>query len=199
MSLETNELVRYKTGDEKRRSHAYLNRKYDLAIKQGFYFEAIMISYNLVEDRLIAFLHYAGVVSRDSDELYVTKRTKESVRKLLKKTEKQKIIINNIEVKLGILEAIICSDYVDEYVLAVREQLTKSSCTEELYLLIDECRKWKDIRNKYVHGLANKSPESVERMAETIADEGKQIARRLDNCVGRFSNRNRIRKQFKIQ
>ena len=199
VNSEINELVRYKTGEGKQNSHAYLNRKYGLAIRQGFYFEGIMISYNLVEDRLIALLHYAGVLSRDSDKLYVTKRTKQSIRKLLGKTEKQKIIIYNIETKLNILEAFIKSDYWDEYVLTVRELLAKTHCTDELCLLIDKCRKWKEVRNKYVHGLANKSPESVEKMAETIADEGKQIARRLDNCVGRFSNKNNIRKIFKIQ
>lgn len=199
MPSETNKLVRYKTGEGKQRSHAYLNKKYNLAMKHGFYFEAIMISYNLVEDRLIAILHYAGVVSRDSEKLSVTRRVKQSIRNLLHKEERQGIKIYNIEEKLNILDSFINTNTDDEYIMAVKDQLVKANCVDELNELIKECRKWKEVRNKYVHGLANKSLESVEQLAAMIAEQGMQIARGLDNCVGRFSRKNNIRKRFRIQ
>jgi len=198
--MEQIEMGRNQNGKEKQRSHAYLNRKYNQAIKDGFYFEALMIVYNLVEDRLIALLHYAGVVSRDAEKLYVTKRTRASIRKLLDKKEKSIIDVKNISVKIDILHAFcVAKSGEDDYVNAVKKQIDQSITADALCNLLGRCTKWKDIRNKFVHGLANKNPYDVEAYALEVAVEGHKIARDIDNLVGRFSKNNRIRKDFKIQ
>lgn len=198
--MKEEELLRYRDGKGKQRSHTYLYGKYNRAIKNGFYFEAMMISYNLVEDRLIAMLHYAGVISRDADKLAVTKRAKPAVRHLLNKGSNSYINVKNISVKLAILKAVAQSSQdEDPYIIAVKEQIDNTVTAEVLIDLADRCTKWKEFRNKFVHGLANKNPDDVENHAQEVAETGYKLARELDNAVGKFSKRNRIRKIFRIQ
>lgn len=194
------EIERYKDGDGKQKSHRYLNSKYNRAIKEGFYFEAILIAYNLVEDRLIAFLHYAGIVSRDAEELKITKRTKKSIRFLMEKKESERLNVKNIEFKLDVIEKILRQkETEDDYLKELFLQVNSTLDSDEFLAKLIECREWKNARNKYVHGLANKNPLDVENYAEMLAEQGHNLARTFDNYVGKFSRKNNIRRKFKIQ
>ncbi len=197
------EVITNKTSKDKQHSYAYLNKKYNKAYKEGFYFEAIMIAYNLVEDRLIALLHYAGVVNRDTfkdnKSIKITKRTRPIIRQLMGKDDKSQIRVSNIGTKISILRNLTNSRFDDEYIRTVREQIEKKIGLDDFMSILERCDIWKDYRNKYVHGLANKNPESVEEYACSVADEGYILSRELDNMVGRFSRGNLIRKRFRIQ
>ncbi|MBQ9867467.1 MAG: hypothetical protein IJM34_10640 [Lachnospiraceae bacterium] len=197
--LKNQEIRRFKEGKDKQKSHSYLQQKYKKAVEHGFYFEALMISYNLVEDRLIALLHYAGIVSRDADDLCVTKKSRPYIRALLSKSAVQRINIKNISVKIDILRKICQSELCDEFISAVKEQFNNTLDIPGFITILDDCDVWKDTRNKYVHCLANRDPRDVEALAEEMAVEGHKIARLLDNCVGQFSKKNNIRKKFRIQ
>ena len=198
--MEEKIITRYKDGKGKQRSHAYLNGKYKKAIANEFYFEAMMIAYNLVEDRLLAFLHYAGIVNRDADKLKISKRINPSIRSFLGKKENERINIKNISVKLELIKALAeAVDCTDEYISAVSAQMEKSVGRNQICEFTQRCTEWKDMRNKFVHGLANKNPDEVEEYAKTVAEEGYKLARELDNMVGRFSKNNTIRKRFHIQ
>lgn len=196
---KVDDIERYKDGKGRQKSHTYLNKKYQKALKDGFYFETLMISYNLVEDRLVALLHYAGVVSRDADQLKVTSRTKKAIRALLGMNEKEHFKIDYIERKIEIFRAFLISEESDIYILAVKEKLMETNDRDYVLDVLSRCKDWKNERNIYVHGLANKNPADIEALAKSIAEEGYRLARELDNIVGRFSKSNTIRRAFKIQ
>lgn len=159
-----------------------------------------MIAYNLVEDRLLAFLHYAGIVNRDADKLKISKRVNSSIRSFLGKKGNERINIKNISVKLELIKALSETiDCDDKYITAIIVQMEKTVGCRKINEFMNRCVLWKDLRNKYVHGLANKNPKEVEEYAKSVAEEGYKLARELDNIVGRFSKNNTIRKNFRIQ
>lgn len=198
--MKDKRLTQYKDGKGKKKAHAYLNRRYKKAIENGFNFEAMMISYNLVEDRLVAFLHYAGVVNRDAEKLTIAKKIRPLIRRVLNKNEKFRINVSNIGVKLDIIEALTKMECCgDTYLTAVKEQLRKTVPIDQLFDVVNQCKKWKDTRNTYVHGLANKNPDEVEQYAKEVAEKGHEISREIDRLVDRFKANNNIRKKFNLQ
>ena len=46
---------------EKQETYRYHLGRYNCAMRNGFFFEALIIVYALLEDRLIAFLYYCGI------------------------------------------------------------------------------------------------------------------------------------------
>ena len=97
-------------GFEKADNYRYQMGRYNLAIQHEFYFEAIVIAYAVIEDRLLAFLHYAGVIDRrqQSDQtehgIYVSSQCQKQINLLLKRNNNQKIKLNTINVKIEIIK-----------------------------------------------------------------------------------------------
>ncbi len=101
----------------------------------------MMIAYNLVEDRLIAFLHYAGIVSRDAEELKITKRTKKSIRFLMEKKESERLNVKNIEFKLDVIEKILRQkETEDDYLKELFLQVNSTLDSDEFLAKLIECR-----------------------------------------------------------
>lgn len=52
-------------GKDKKYSYKVEYSRFKTALKEEFYLEAISIGYAIIEDRLVAFLHHAGIVTRN--------------------------------------------------------------------------------------------------------------------------------------
>ena len=52
-----------KTGSDKQETYRTLLSRHKLAMKHGFYFEALLIDYAMLEDRLVAFLWRQGYLT----------------------------------------------------------------------------------------------------------------------------------------
>lgn len=74
-------------------------RRHDTAIKNDFYLEAIAIVYAITEDRLVSFLHHAGIVSRNNEKLKITGASYPYIRKLMGKEDSAPIRIKDISVR----------------------------------------------------------------------------------------------------
>ena len=95
------------SGKEKAGVYSYQMKRYQLAIQHEFYFEAIVISYAMIEDRLLAFLHYAGVIDRRAQN----HQAKQKIR-VCKQAQKQINILMPTEYNMGIDAAF--SAYLEE-------------------------------------------------------------------------------------
>lgn len=195
------QIARAKDGKEKQNTYAKYMLQYNKAIRNEFYLEAIMIDYAMMEDRLVALLHYVGIVSRNQPKLCVNKFCRADIRKLLGYKEKAAIRINNISVKVKIFDVLMSltgtgdSEFINDIVAHV----DSSAGRGEIKDLCSAITEWCDTRNQYVHALLNKNYDALQEGLKDFAENGHGIARRIDACVKVIKVNNTIRKKFKIK
>ena len=195
------QIQKAKTGKEKQRTYAAYMSQYKKAIRNEFFLEAIMIDYAMMEDRLVALLHYLGIVSRNQSKLSVNKFCRADIRKLLGYKENAAIRINNISVKIRILNSLVKQTLVEDsaFIKAILEQIAAQIDRNHIERLCCDILEWCAIRNQYVHALLNKNYDALQAGLNDFAEDGHIIARRIDDCVKMIKKDNAIRKQFKIK
>lgn len=218
ISMET-----VKTGKEKQLSYSIEYRQFNKALKETFYLEAIAIGYAIIEDRLVAFLHHAGIVTREQKELKINRMTYPYMRKLLKKDEKWSIKIKDLSVKIALInalidmteqEAVLIDNEVDLYIKNLKRKRTiaKSGYMHDLYTQIRvldlnsikgvfaRIEPWRTSRNQLIHALMSKTAETAADEKKKCAEDSYSITRDIDNhLVKPFKINNRIRKKYNIQ
>ena len=95
---------------EKYITYRMLKGRQSAAIKGGFYFEAILIDYSLIEDRLYSYLYHMAIIEeRNSDKRFG--KTKKVINSIVAeyKTEREKDTINlkNIGDKIKVIRSVI--------------------------------------------------------------------------------------------
>lgn len=172
--------------------------KLNKALKQGFFYEAIMLDYALIEDRLTELLWYLGFVNKGNSDPVVSKKSRKSVRKLLHLSDNSRFGINKISVKISILNSL-CKDdaFDDAYLNDVSYYIKTRIGKDEIENLLNNLIMWKNKRNGYVHGLMDKVPSDVEPELETIAKTGKELFRIVDSYCKK-AEKCGIRKKYRI-
>lgn len=69
---------------DKRNTYQLNIRRYNKAMKEGFYYEALLIDYAMMEDRLRSFLYHMGLLNTGSSHKADVSKVKESLRELYK-------------------------------------------------------------------------------------------------------------------
>lgn len=213
-----------KTGKEKQEAYSQNFRLLNKALGQGFYLEGVAISYAVIEDRLVAFLHHAGIVSRNNDDLRINRSAYPYMRILLNKDKNYSIRIKDISVKISLVLALLnlSEDRASEIDSCVKEQISlskrkksilasgymydvvsqinKTLDKDALRCIMSDLSQWRNDRNVLIHALLNKTVSSVESTKKKCAETGKELARAIDNyLVKPFKMNNRIRKKYNIQ
>ena len=198
---------------EKYNSYTALTKKYKEAMKYGFYYEAIFISYAMMEDRLMSFLDKAGVVTLKNVKL--TKRAAPFVKYLL---NKKSVTIRNISTKMEITQKLLEMTYEQAEELEKRyaEEMKTDKMKGyllDLYMDIDEkidhegvtehfakMRIWLDKRNALIHGLANKKTDNYfSDEVQTVAENSEKLWRFIDDNLVKKMKKSTLRKKYKIQ
>lgn len=191
------------------------------ALQQGFYFEAMLIEYALLEDRLRSFVYHAGLLqNRKASHLLPGKN---AVRKEFNriaqwvKTWKledgketgntsnfERLSVNKISDKIFIVRTIVLwsselESLPDEsrYLQALRGQC-ESLDAAALLETLDAIDTWRVYRNEVIHSLMNKRMESVQQKLSEQVEQGVQLARQLDAQVTILKKNNRIRKAARL-
>ena len=211
------------TGKEKQEVYAKEYQRLKRALNEEFYLEAISIGYAVIEDRLVAFLHHAGIVSRQHDYLAINGAVSPFIHKLLGKENYEAVKIKDISVKVKIIQELLL--LTEEKAIEIDNEVKISANTKrKLYLaqkgymsvlqrqiahtvdavavqeIIRELDPWRDERNQLIHALLNKNTKSSEEVRKTCAEKGKEFSRAIDDALVKpFKKNNRIRKQFNIQ
>lgn len=178
------------------------------AIKEGFYFEAILIDYACLEDRLRYALYYLGVLKSEKDYKVTNPNSvsAKTFRAILREYEgpKANMDISSISGKRKVVGSVIhfVQDNHDrQFDDIIRQSLLNSlqdvSRIEEMLGLLNEIENWCSYRNEIIHSLMNKNTDSVYEKVEEQAIKGFDLFRRLDKLVG-WIKRKQIREKQQI-
>lgn len=176
---------------DKQYTYAYWKKRYKLAMKYGFYFEAIMIDYALLEDRLASILYYSAVMKNRQMLSMNAKTTKQIFRQMMVEQgqfrENERLQLKNISGKVKLLRTILLwVNSVEEihnserFLRALKYQY-ESTDIDEMMKVLDKVSDWCSYRNELTHASLNKNVKSLYTEIEERAVEGFELANFLDN------------------
>lgn len=176
--------------------------RYNQAIRFGFYYEAIMIDYAMIEDRLRSVLYHMGLLS-NRGAIQIWKNVRPNLLDIVSQYKREKedlrLGINTLEGKMKIIRCIVLwaihteGGYHDsKYLTALKSQI-ESLDVDDFLQLLDRIEKWKGIRNEIVHAMLNKNVDSLEDSLKPLAEEGMHLARIADNQEHLLKKGNKIR------
>ena len=177
------------------------------AMEEGFYFEAMLIDYALMEDALRSYLYHIGVIAeRNSKHACKKANPLRGLMATYLPKEKTSLGISTISGKMKIVRATLLwhlddakALQVDPYLKALSRQYSDRIDPEEYLNLLRRVDDWRDYRNEVMHALMSKNLAAVdERLAEKC-EEGMALARELQAQVKRVKYGNRIRRSMKLK
>ena len=195
---------------DKQRTYQVQLGRYKKAMANEFYFEAMMIVYATMEDRLRSFLYYIGTFRDANDsKLFKSKaKSNETLRKMytsyLDVPSNSRIDVNKISTKMNMIRATLhwaidceCAP-VDGYQNVLKREYEGCVDMDGLLSTLDEIELWCKYRNEVVHGLLNKNLDSLDLQLGEKVEQGMSYARFVDSQVKSLKRKNMIRKFLKL-
>lgn len=169
----------------------------------GFYLEAIFILYAMMEDRLSAFLYYAGLTNKTREKVTSTKKVRPHLDQAF---STQGASLRMISKKIGLIKTMIAwsegytpvgksRDYPD----VLCRQVQRTAHRDEIIGTLESIETWCKKRNQLVHALLTKNIENQEEILKELVETGLLQSRKLDSFICSFKVGNNIRGQFNIQ
>ncbi|MCR4643791.1 MAG: hypothetical protein K5695_00070 [Oscillospiraceae bacterium] len=190
-----------KDNQEKYETYRSQVGRYNLAMKHGFYLEALLIDYAVLEDRLSAFLWGAGVMN-DMDNFKIgNRRNKALLQQIYTAYSGSETMprLKNISGKIEMVRALLVfaeSDYDGDnrYLSALYEGLLSLN-REELSDSLIGLDTWRGYRNEVIHAAMSKNVYSLQEHLAENAALGMEYARIIDNASKKLNRRTTIRKR----
>ena len=194
---------------DKYNTYRTLMGRYNKAVKEKFYFEAIIIEYALLEDRLKSFLYYLGTLKNKLSYKTVDNvKSKEEIKQIVclykEKNENDKIGITNISGKIKIIKAILkwvneCEniDKNNKYLVLLKNEC-ESLDIGGIFEILDKIKDWCDYRNEIVHALMNKNIDSLYENIDEKALEAYEYVKFISSQVNILKKNNKIRKKMNM-
>ena len=190
---------------EKQQTYAKQLGRYKLAMRNDFFFEAMMIVYAMLEDRLNSYLYYIGAYD-NRKIIKISKRTKKyllEIVSLYEKGDKQiRLRTDTITGKMKIVEATLkwvedVTNVQDKYLVELKNEL-EGIDVGGLLITIDEIKDWLKYRNEIVHASMNKNIDCLYESLKLRVEDGMEYARFLDNQVKILKKSNNVRKKMNM-
>lgn len=188
---------------DKQRTYTTMLSKYRIAIKNEFYFEAILIDYAIMEDRLRSFIyHLGGLTTRESTK--ICGKAKKYINEMVHNfNPKGNLGILSITGKMQIVRAILhweegFSGMPDNPYQKALKNRVEDLDIEGLLSTLDDIDKWRNYRNECIHCLMNKNVDSLREELALKVEEGMNYARFLDSQVRILKKGNKIRKSLHL-
>ena len=209
MSKNKKEIDAVKDNKDKQVTYAYQMKRYKKALNNEFYFEAMLIEYAMLEDRLRSFLFYIGALRNVEDEKLNVAKTKGFLRSLYfgskENAANKKLDINQISIKENLIRATVkwAIQYEgkpeNQYMDILKSEYVACLDMDGLLSTLDEIDKWRKYRNEVIHGLLNKNVDSLNEQLHEQVMLGMSYARFIDNQVKSLKKKNNIRIKNKIR
>lgn len=176
------------------------------AMREGFYFEALLIDYALMEDALRSYLYHIGVIAeRDSKRACKKANPLRGLIETYLPKEKTGLGIGTISGKMKIVRATLLWHLDDTkalpddlYLKALKAQYSERVDATEFLDLLKRVDTWRDYRNEIMHALMNKNLVAIDEHLAEKCEEGMALARELQAQVKRVKYGNRIRRSVKL-
>ena len=191
---------------DKQRTYREQMARYKQAMRYGFYLQALMIDYAMLEDRLHSMLYYMGFIANRKD-LKIYKKTKSflvtmvGAHKIGK--ENGNLSIKNISGKIKLVRCVLLwtqeedATCGDRFLIALKNQCEDIDIGAVLSTL-KEIDAWCDYRNEVMHGLMNKNLDSLDAEIKERTEAGMAMARVLDNEIKKLKRGNKIRRSVNL-
>lgn len=202
--MEDRKIAPVENNLEKRQTYREQMKRYNKAIKEGFYFEALLIDYAMLEDRLRSVLYHVAFFA-DRNKINSWKKTKPYFQKFVSEyknpDENENLgVSTSISGKIKNIRSMLRwtadsdqTNETDRYLLTLKSQLEGVDIGALLETL-ENIEEWRKYRNEIVHSLLNKSVEGVNTELETLAVNGMKYAREIDNQLKVLKKGNQIRR-----
>lgn len=181
--------------------------KYKKAMQEEFYFEAMLIAYAMLEDRLRSFLYHIGALSTRESRRVGCAKNKQQLKSIIKeelKLDKMPSVMQ-ITGKIQIIRSTlhwalnVAGGYKDDkYLNALKYQYEGNIDIQAMLDLLDEIEKWLNYRNEVNHGLLNKNVHNLNEKLAEKTENGMLLAKRTDEFVKAIKKRNYIRKSINL-
>lgn len=181
--------------------------RYKKAMGEGFYFEAMLIDYALMEDALCSYLYHIGVIAERNSKRACKKANplRGLIATYLPK-EKTDLGISTISGKMKIVRATLLWHLDDTkavpddpYLKVLNKQHSERIDAVGFLDLLKRVDAWRDYRNEVMHALMNKNLAALDEHLAEKCEEGMALARELQAQVKRVKYRNRIRRSLKLK
>lgn len=181
--------------------------QYKKAMGEGFYFEAMLIDYALMEDALCSYLYHIGVIAERNSKRACKKANplRGLIATYLPK-EKTDLGISTISGKMKIVRATLLWHLDDTKVvpddpyLKVLDKQHSERIDAVGFLDLLKCvDTWRDYRNEIMHALMNKNLAAVDEHLAEKCEEGMTLVRELQAQVKHVKYGNRIRRSLKLK
>lgn len=171
-----------------------LNKKCKQALKDNNYETVILLTYAMIEDRLLSFLHYMYIIDRNNNIYYPTKEIDTIIRPLLKYKEdsniKQVYKIFNISTKLKILKLFTNNNSNIQYLLDCKNIIDINIGIDNYNKLLDDITTWIKYRNEIIHSSFNKDINDLNNKIISISKEGYRLSKLLSNYTNKIKTNN---------
>ena len=184
---------------DKRDAFATWLGQHTLAMAKGFYLEAVMIDYALLEERLLQMLWQMGF----TDGSWTTKEKavtllpdrkdflETAVKQYMKKEfgDNDKVSLEQITNKAKLVRCVsewvinVEGGYQDDPFLRDLKHRCESLDIQYLLDTLEQIRQWSGYRNELTHTLFNKNAETVKALLKDHAEAGLKYARTLDSHI----------------
>ena len=192
--------------NEKAYTYRRMKGRYNKAMSEKFYFEALMIDYAMIEDRLRSFIYHIGGMNNRTSSKLDNKTSKPFLLLLYNGYSKKKntgLNLNNVSTKCNLIRAMLNWVENTEGTDGKYQQKLKYACesldTEDVLQCFDELEKWCKYRNEVIHGLMNKNILSLDEKLADKAEEGMKIALRIDSYIRVVKRGNIVRKSLNLK
>lgn len=192
-----------KDNKDKQNTYRTILPKYKIAIANKAYFEAVLINYALLEDRLTSILYHLALIKDRSDNLlYIGDKEILDICKI-ELNKKGVYCYDNITKKIDTLKRLF--NWVEKTDVKYNKKsylyLLKSECEsidiKEMRKQLGCIKKWCDWRNELIHGLLNKNIDDLYNNIESRVEEGYSYYKYLSNISKEIKVNSIIRKTIK--
>ena len=208
MAEKEKQIAAVKDNAEKQEAYRKQLGRYRRALNSEFYFEAMLIVYAMIEDRLRSFLYYIGALHKADDPKLNVKQTKAILRRLYFGSDEaalgQKMKLGLISTKEKLIRNTLTwtleyEGIPEETYLAVLKSAYEGLDIGGLLATLDQIDDWRGYRNEIIHGLLNKNVTSVDAELKSKVETGMEYARFIDSQVKALKKKNVIRNKMKIK
>ena len=203
--MEQRQIKPVENNQAKQQTYAKQLGRYKLAMRNEFYFEAMMIVYAMLEDRLLSFLYYTGALANRND-IKISKKTKAYLSDIVTQHEQNesKVMLGtkNITGKMKIVKAMLTwaseSENAEEKYFVLLKALLEGIDIGGMLDTLELLEPWLKYRNEIIHASMNKNIDSLYEQLGTKIEEGMGYARFIDEQVRILKRDNRVRKKMNM-
>ena len=192
---------------DKATTYRELMSKYKKAVKSECYFEAMLITYAFLEDRLRSYLYYIGVFRTKASYKFDNQKVKPYIKAIVEKySENTKLSVSSISAKMNIVRSVQlwykdgCRNEDNSlYLSELAECIDVCGDADEMLDTLNRISEWCEYRNEVVHAVLNKNLNSLYSELSDRVEDGMALGRIIDKQISAMKRRNNVRKALKLK